>query len=54
VLWLMCLVSTPIIKRIRLPMVSHVASLFISSAFCVLESSLCHGPCSYTWVSVKL
>jgi hypothetical protein len=54
VLWLMFLVNTPIAKRIRLPMVSHVASLFFSSAFCVLKCSLCYEPCSCTWVSVKL
>jgi hypothetical protein len=48
VLWSMCLVSTPIARRVRLPVASHVAALFFSSAFCVLESSLCHGPCSYT------
>jgi hypothetical protein len=39
-LWSMCLVSTPIAKRIRLPMVSHVDSLFFSSVFCVLKCFL--------------
>jgi hypothetical protein len=50
----LCQVSTPTAERIRLPMVSHVASLSFTLAFCLLDSSLCPRPYCYTWVSVKL
>jgi hypothetical protein len=34
-------------KYIRLPVVSPVAFLYFSSAFCVVESCLCCKPCRY-------
>jgi hypothetical protein len=48
------MVSTPIEKRVKLPMDSLRACLFYISAVCVVEICLCCKPCRYTSVESTL